>query len=41
MTILGEKPDIVVDGTGSPKVIEAAYELTSDRGRHAFWCHAP
>jgi S-(hydroxymethyl)glutathione dehydrogenase/alcohol dehydrogenase len=33
MTILGEKPDIVVDGTGSPKVIEAAYELTSDRGR--------
>ena len=33
LDILGGKPDIVVDGTGNPKVIEAAYELTSDRGR--------
>jgi S-(hydroxymethyl)glutathione dehydrogenase/alcohol dehydrogenase len=33
MEILGEKPDIVVDGTGNAKVIETAYELTNDRGR--------
>jgi S-(hydroxymethyl)glutathione dehydrogenase/alcohol dehydrogenase len=33
MAILGGKPDIVVDGTGISKVIEAAYELTNDRGR--------
>jgi S-(hydroxymethyl)glutathione dehydrogenase / alcohol dehydrogenase len=33
MEILGQKPDVVVDGTGNPKVIETAYELTSDRGR--------
>lgn len=31
--ILEDKPDIVVDGTGNPKVIENAYELTSQRGK--------
>ena len=31
--MLGNKPDIVVDGTGNSKVIEEAYELTNDRGR--------
>jgi len=29
----GAAPDVVVDGTGNPRVIEAAYELTAPKGR--------
>lgn len=31
--ILGAAPDVVIDGTGLPTVIEAAYRMTSRRGR--------
>ena len=31
--IIQGKPDVVVDGTGNPSVIEKAYELTNDSGR--------
>jgi S-(hydroxymethyl)glutathione dehydrogenase/alcohol dehydrogenase len=31
--ILGVPPDVVIDGTGLPKVIEDAYRMTSPRGR--------
>jgi S-(hydroxymethyl)glutathione dehydrogenase/alcohol dehydrogenase len=31
--ILGAAPDVVIDGTGLPAVIEAAYRMTSPRGR--------
>ena len=33
LELLGERPDVVVDGTGTPSVIEAAYKLTHPRGR--------
>ena len=31
--ITGGKPDVVIDGTGNPSVIEKAYELSNDHGR--------
>jgi S-(hydroxymethyl)glutathione dehydrogenase / alcohol dehydrogenase len=33
LEILGDMPDLVVDGTGDPQVIETAYELTKTPGR--------
>jgi S-(hydroxymethyl)glutathione dehydrogenase / alcohol dehydrogenase len=33
MEILGQQPDVVVDGTGNPNIISAAYELTGTPGR--------
>jgi S-(hydroxymethyl)glutathione dehydrogenase/alcohol dehydrogenase len=33
LEILGDMPDLVVDGTGDPQVIEMAYELTKTPGR--------